>query len=92
MKKKRFQTMRIFNRTILNPIIRKLIKLRIINHPLIYHTGRRSGNKYSTPALAIKKDSYIYIPLTYGVDSDWYLNIQAAGSCRVMINRKEYTQ
>jgi deazaflavin-dependent oxidoreductase (nitroreductase family) len=91
MGKKRFQVMRNFNRTILNPIVRKLIERRIIDHPLIYHVGRQSGKCYSTPAQAITKDGYIYIPMTYGPDSDWYLNIKAAGSCRVLIHGKEYS-
>jgi len=32
-----------------------------------------------------------YIPLTYGPDTDWYLNVQAAGLCRVKIEGKVYS-
>jgi hypothetical protein len=90
MGKRRFQGMLNFNRAILNPIMRKLIEWRIVDHPIIFHIGRKSGRKYSTPALAKKKYEYIYIPLTYGTDSDWYLNIMAAGSCRILLHGREY--
>jgi hypothetical protein len=37
------------------------------------------------------KDGHIYIPLTYGPDTDWSLNVQAAGHCRVKIEGRLYS-
>ena len=91
MPQKRFETLRKFNRTILNPITRSLIAGRVSFCSLVYHVGRRSGKAYATPVMAVIKDGHIYIPLTYGPDTDWFLNIQAAGLCRVKIKGKVYS-
>jgi deazaflavin-dependent oxidoreductase (nitroreductase family) len=88
---KRFMPLRKFNRAILNPISRALIAGRVPFCSLLYHIGRRSGREYAAPVTAVMKDGYIYIPLTYGPDTDWYLNVRAAGSCRVKIKGKVYS-
>jgi deazaflavin-dependent oxidoreductase (nitroreductase family) len=91
MSKKRFMALRKFNRAILNPINRSLIAGRFSFCSLIYHIGRRSGKEFATPVMAVIKDGHIYIPLTYGADTDWYLNVKAAGFCRVKIKGKVYS-
>jgi deazaflavin-dependent oxidoreductase (nitroreductase family) len=91
MPEKRFKALRKFNRAILNPITRSLIAGRGSSCSLIYHAGRRSGKQYATPVKAVIKDGHIYIPLTFGPDTDWYLNVQAAGLCRVKIEGKVYS-
>jgi deazaflavin-dependent oxidoreductase (nitroreductase family) len=85
MSEKHFRTLRKFNRAILNPVTRCFSF-----SSLIYHVGRRSGKEYATPVKAVIKDGHIYIPLTFGPDTDWYLNVQAAGLCRVKIEGKVY--
>jgi len=91
MSERRFKALRKFNRAILNPITRSLVAGRFSFCSLVYHTGRRSGKEYATPVMAVIKDGHIYIPLTYGPDTDWYLNVQAAGLCRVKIKGKVYS-
>jgi deazaflavin-dependent oxidoreductase (nitroreductase family) len=91
MSEKRFKTLRKFNRAILNPITRSLIAGRFSFCSLLYHVGRRSGKEYAAPVMAVIQEDHIYIPLTYGPDTDWYLNVQAAGFCRVKIERKVYS-
>jgi deazaflavin-dependent oxidoreductase (nitroreductase family) len=91
MPEKRFSVLRKFNRAILNPITRSLTAGRVSFCSLVYHVGRRSGKEYATPVMAVLRDGFIYIPLTYGPDTDWYLNIQAAGLCRVKIEGKIYS-
>jgi deazaflavin-dependent oxidoreductase (nitroreductase family) len=91
MSEKRFKALRKFNRAILNPITRSLIAGRVSFCSLVYHVGRRSGKEYTAPVRAVIKDGHIYIPLTYGPDTDWYLNVQAAGLCRVKIEGKVYS-
>ena len=90
MAKKRFNILRKFNRAVTNPITRRFVAGRVPFCSLIYHYGRRSGKAYTTPVMAVYKDKQIFIPLTYGPDTDWYLNIQANGFCRVKINGKVY--
>src|SRR5512137_3007236 len=91
MSEKRFKALRKFNRAILNPITRSLAAGRFSFCSLVYHAGRRSGKEYATPVKAVIRDGHIYVPLTYGPDTDWYLNVQAAGHCRVKIERKVYS-
>ena len=91
MSGKRFKPLRKFNRAILNPISRALIAGRFSFCSLLYHIGRRSGKEYTAPVMAVIKDGHIYIPLTYGPDTDWFLNVQAASSCRVKIKGKVYS-
>ncbi len=89
MGKKRLAHVRKFNRVISNPI-NKLVAGRFL-YSLVYHAGRKSGKAYSTPVVAELVDGRIYISLPYGVDTDWYFNVQAAGKCRVKIKGKLYS-
>jgi deazaflavin-dependent oxidoreductase (nitroreductase family) len=90
MSKHRFETLRKFNRAILNPIMRSFVSGRFSYYSLIYHLGRRSGKEYATPVMAVVKETHIYIPLPYGPDTDWCLNLLATGRCRAKIKRKVY--
>ena len=91
MPEKRFKALRKFNRVILNPITRSLTAGRFSFCSIVYHVGRRSGKEYATPVKAVIKDGHIYIPLTYGPDTDWCLNVQAAGLCSVKIEGRVYS-
>jgi deazaflavin-dependent oxidoreductase (nitroreductase family) len=91
MSEKRFLALRKFNQVILNPITRSFFAGRVSFCSLIYHVGRYSGKEYSNPVMAVIRDGYIYIPLTYGPDTDWYLNVKAAGHCQVKIEGKVYS-
>jgi deazaflavin-dependent oxidoreductase (nitroreductase family) len=46
---------------------------------IVYHQGRRSGNRYSTPVNIFPTDEGFVIALTYGSDVDWVKNLMAAG-------------
>jgi deazaflavin-dependent oxidoreductase (nitroreductase family) len=46
---------------------------------LIVHRGRRSGREYQTPVEVFPAQDGFIIALTYGPDTDWLRNIQAAG-------------
>ena len=47
---------------------------------LIVHRGRRSGREYRTPVEVFATQGGFIVALTYGPDTDWLRNIQAAGS------------
>ena len=91
MPEKRFKALRKFNRAVLNPVARSFIAGRFSFCSLIYHIGRRSGKEYATPIMAVIQDGHIFIPLTYGPDTDWRLNVLAAGLCRVKIEGRVYS-
>jgi deazaflavin-dependent oxidoreductase (nitroreductase family) len=89
MPDKRHDGLRKFNRTIFNPII-KLFAGRFL-YSLVRHTGRRSGKVYATPVVAVRKEDSIFIPLPYGADTDWLLNVQARGECAVTLKGRRYS-
>jgi deazaflavin-dependent oxidoreductase (nitroreductase family) len=80
--------LRKFNRAVYNRAARLIAGKWL--YALVYHTGRRSGKAYTTPVVAEVKDGFVYIPLPYGDDTDWNLNIRRAGGCRVMVKRRLY--
>lgn len=89
MPEKHHMGLRKFNRLIFNPII-KLIAGRFF-YALVIHTGRRSGKAYSTPVVATKKDEFVFVPLPYGANTDWLLNVQAKGECLVKLKSQCYS-
>jgi len=46
---------------------------------VVHHVGRKSGRAYRTPVLAFPVEGGILTPLPYGTDTDWLLNLMAAG-------------
>lgn len=50
---------------------------------LVVHRGRRSGREYQTPVNVFGADDGFVIALTYGADTDWVKNVQAAGGCEL---------
>jgi len=46
---------------------------------VVHHVGRKSGRAYRTPVLAFPVERGILTPLPYGTDTDWLLNLMAAG-------------
>jgi deazaflavin-dependent oxidoreductase (nitroreductase family) len=46
---------------------------------VVHHVGRKSGHDHRTPVLAFSLASGILTPLPYGTDTDWVLNLLAAG-------------
>lgn len=68
------------NRYWINPVARRLAG-RFPPFILIRHVGRSSGTPYETPVWAFRQPDGFLIVLTYGPDTDWLRNLQAAGSC-----------
>jgi deazaflavin-dependent oxidoreductase (nitroreductase family) len=80
--------LRKFNRAISNRLA-KLIAGRWL-YALVEHTGRKSGKPYKTPVVATYNAGSIYIPLPYGKNTDWLLNVLAAKKCIIEINGKPF--
>jgi deazaflavin-dependent oxidoreductase (nitroreductase family) len=76
--------MRRVNRTFTNPLMRPLAGLA---PPLavVHHVGRKSGEAYRTPVLALSVERGIVTPLPYGTDVDWCRNVVAAGRFELQI-------
>jgi deazaflavin-dependent oxidoreductase (nitroreductase family) len=50
---------------------------------LVVHRGRRSGRTYRTPVSVFGTADGFVMALTYGPDTDWVKNVQAAGGCEL---------
>jgi deazaflavin-dependent oxidoreductase (nitroreductase family) len=50
---------------------------------LVVHRGRRSGRTYRTPVNVFGTADGFIMALTYGPDTDWVRNVQAAGGCEL---------
>lgn len=59
-------------------------------YALLRHTGRRSGQTYTTPVVAWLVEPGIIVPVTWGTTCDWYRNIVAAGGGEIQINGRWY--
>lgn len=76
-----------FARYVLNPWV---IRLRLAGGArspigLVHHVGRRSGRTYATPLAIHRRGQRLFVPLTYGPDARWCLNVRSAGSCQVSL-------
>ncbi len=67
-----------FNRVVTNPIQGTWAWL-VPPWAVIVHRGRRSGRRYRTPVLAVRRGQHIAVRVLYGVESDWVRNLLAAG-------------
>ena len=77
---------------ILNPLVRKLAGRRHFRMAAqVWHTGRRSGRLYMTPAGVRRRDDVFIIPLTFGNQSDWSRNVRAAGGCSIRLDGQNYS-
>jgi len=50
---------------------------------LVVHRGRSSGRTYRTPVNVFGTGDGFIMALTYGPDTDWVKNVQAAGGCEL---------
>ncbi len=72
-----------FNRRATNQLTRRFAG-SLPGFAIVLHTGRRSGRTYATPINAFRDGDGYIIALTYGADSDWVRNVQAAGGCEIV--------
>jgi deazaflavin-dependent oxidoreductase (nitroreductase family) len=56
---------------------------------VITHHGRRTGKVFHTPVNVFPQTGQFVIPLTYGRNSDWVKNIQAAGGCDLRMHLRD---
>jgi deazaflavin-dependent oxidoreductase (nitroreductase family) len=78
-----------FNRRITNRALGTVAPY-LLPMAVVIHRGRRSGRRYSTPVLAFPTDGGYAIALTYGPDTDWVHNVQAAQGCLLRRRGREF--
>jgi len=72
-----------FNRRVTNRITGPVAD-RLPGFAILIHTGRKSGRTYRTPINVFHDGSDYIIALTYGPETDWVRNVQAAGGCQIV--------
>ena len=77
------ERIRHFNRRYLNPFTLSFAGRKGGVYSIVEHVGRRSGQRYATPVVAMRWADGFVMPLPYGIHVDWYRNILAAGGCVV---------
>lgn len=84
---------RYFNKRYLNPWMLRRAEHHPAYYAVIYHVGRRSGQKYATPVVAdfSADTASLLIPLPYGTKTDWCRNVLAAGRCTLNKNGSIYS-
>jgi deazaflavin-dependent oxidoreductase (nitroreductase family) len=71
-----------FNLIFTNPILRH-IAWWAPGFAVLTHVGRKSGRVRRTPVNIFAHGREYVIALTYGRDSEWVKNVQAAGGCLI---------
>jgi deazaflavin-dependent oxidoreductase (nitroreductase family) len=71
-----------FNLVVTNPLLRHLAWWAP-GFAMLTHVGRVSGTVRHTPVNIFRHGTGYVIALTYGRDSEWVKNVQAAGGCAV---------
>lgn len=71
-----------WNKVGINRVVRRVAP-RTPGLAVVVHRGRRSGREYQTPVNVFRTRDGFIIALTYGPDTDWVKNIQAAGGCEL---------
>ena len=59
-------------------------------YTIVEHVGRHSKKQYHTPVLGQPSMEDFLIPLPYGKDTDYCLNVLATGGCTVHWNKDTY--
>jgi deazaflavin-dependent oxidoreductase (nitroreductase family) len=89
-KKRLRERVRYFNREYFNPF-----SLSFAGRPnsfwsVILHRGRKTGQAYTTPIVAVRQKDNFVIPLPYGRHVDWFRNVMAAGGCDLVYQGMVY--
>jgi deazaflavin-dependent oxidoreductase (nitroreductase family) len=78
-----------FNQRSINPVVLRFIAVSPL-HGILEHRGRKSGRTYRIPLVVLHTaDGFAMVP-GYGLNSDWVLNLQAAGGGGLRHRGKDY--
>jgi deazaflavin-dependent oxidoreductase (nitroreductase family) len=77
---------RVFNRFIMPFAGTRLVPL----YGVMTHYGRRSGKAYRTPVVVRPTGDGFIVPMPWGLGTDWFRNVSAAGECRIRWKGRDY--
>jgi deazaflavin-dependent oxidoreductase (nitroreductase family) len=76
-----------FNRRATNRVLGSFVPF-LPTFAFVIHAGRKTSRQYRTPVNAFLRGGHYLIGLPYGRDSDWVLNVLAAGGCILEVRRR----
>ena len=77
---------KIFNKLVLPLAGTRLMPL----YGILEHRGRKSGKVFHTPVVVRPTGAGFIVPMPWGLTTDWYRNVQAAGECVIRWKGKRY--
>lgn len=83
--------LRNFVKRFVNPVLRNFARSSRGPFALLRHVGRRSGKQYENPIWVWRMNDGFMIVLTYGRNTDWLRNLQAADQGNLRWHKREYT-
>jgi len=83
-------SVRQFNKRILNHAVLGFAGRSQGPYAVVHHKGRSSGKTYTTPVKVRPTPEGFIIPLYYGRNVDWCLNVLAAGQCTITWKGNDY--
>jgi deazaflavin-dependent oxidoreductase (nitroreductase family) len=78
-----------FNLAVTNRITGKFVGW-LPGFGIITHVGRKSGKTYYTPVNVFRAPQGFAVALTYGRESEWVKNVQAANGCDLQTGGRRY--
>lgn len=81
---------RYYDKRFLDPLVLRLAGRPGAPHGVVRHEGRNTGRVYDTPVLLGTTSGRFVIPLSGGVEADWYQDVRAAGECTVAWQGRAY--
>ena len=82
--------LRTFVKRFVNPILGNVARSSLGPFALLRHVGRRSGKQYENPIWVWRMQDGFMIVLTYGRNTDWLRNLQAADQGSLRWHKREY--
>jgi 2-heptyl-1-hydroxyquinolin-4(1H)-one methyltransferase len=79
-----------FSKHVINPTMARIAGRKYWYMALLRHIGRRSGNSYATPLVALRAGDGFVIGLPYGTGVDWLRNVQATRRAELQIRGLKY--
>jgi deazaflavin-dependent oxidoreductase (nitroreductase family) len=61
------------------------------SYAVLLHRGRRSGKTFRTPVVVRPTRDGFVVPMPFGLTTDWYRNVRAAGTCLMRWKGREYS-
>jgi deazaflavin-dependent oxidoreductase (nitroreductase family) len=63
---------------------------RLPGFGILTHAGRRTGRRYRTPLVVLRRGDGYVIALWYGSDVHWVKNVLAAGECELRSRGRDF--